>query len=69
MKKEYLEFDNKTIEKIEEITLTDYGFVGCKIQTDKCIDIIEDLLIYYEDLQEEYNAYQEREIIKYDIEH
>lgn len=64
-----IEFDSATIEKIEKITLTDYKFENCKIQADKCIDIIQDLISYYEDLQEEYNDYKEREITKYDVEY
>lgn len=47
-----------TIEKIEAITLTDYDIIDCKIAVDKCIDIIEDLIIEYENLLDEYNNYQ-----------
>lgn len=49
----------ETIEKIEAITLTDYDIIDCKIAVDKCIDIIEDLIIEYEHLLDEYNDYQE----------
>ena len=48
----------ETIEKIEAITLTNYDIIDCKIAVDKCIDIIEDLIIEYENLLDEYNDYQ-----------
>lgn len=51
--------DKKQIERIHEITLTDYGF-NEKGETDKWDYVVNDLLIEYEDLLEEYNNYKEK---------
>lgn len=42
----------ETIEKIEEITLAKY-------EVDKCEQILEDLLIEYENLQEKFDDYKQ----------
>lgn len=65
MKREYIELSQKTIDKIEEITLTDYEINDCKVLVDNCINIIEDLIIEYDKLLEEYNDYKEKEIDRY----
>lgn len=62
-----MKINKNTIKKIEEITMTDYGF-NEKGETNNWDVLVEDLIKYYEDLQEEYNNYKEREITKYDIE-
>lgn len=56
------------IKKLENITLTDYEFTP-EGETKNWDIIVEDLITEYEDLQEEYNDYKEREITKYDVEH
>lgn len=65
MKREYIELSQKTIDRIEEITLTDYEINDCKVLVDNCINIIEDLIIEYDNLLEEYNDYKEKEIDRY----
>lgn len=65
MKREYVELNQKTIDRIEEITLTDYEIKDCKVLVDNCINIIEDLIIEYDKLLEEYNDYKEKEIDRY----
>lgn len=65
MKREYIELSQKTIDKIEEITLTDYEINDCKVLVDNCINIIEDLIIEYDNLLEEYNDYKEKEMDRY----
>ena len=65
MERDYVELHEKIINKIEEITVTDYNFIGTKILAENCIDIIEDLILAYESLQEEYNDYVERTEEKY----
>lgn len=65
MKREYIELNQKTIDRIEEITLTDYEIKDCKVLVDNCINIIEDLIIEYDKLLEEYNDYKEKEIDRY----
>ena len=47
------------IKKIEEITLTDYGF-NEKGETENWDILVEDLLLFYEDLKEEYDDCIER---------
>lgn len=59
MKREYVELNQKTIDRIEEITLTDYEIKDCKVLVDNCVNIIEDLIIEYDKLLEEYNDYRE----------
>lgn len=56
--------DKETIKKIEEITMTDYGF-NEKGETDKWDILVDDLVRYYEDLFEEYNDYKEKELDRY----
>ena len=58
MKGEYLEFNESTIKKIEEITNTDYNFDGCKVLAENCINIIEDLLIEYEQLESDFHDFE-----------
>ena len=58
MSDNYLTLDSKTVDKIEEITLTDYEITECKIEAEKCLDVIEDLILQYEELLEEYNNYK-----------
>ena len=65
MKREYIELSQKTIDRIEEITLTDYEINDCKVLVDNCINIIEDLIIEYDKLLEEYNDYKEKEMDRY----
>lgn len=65
MKREYIELSQKTVDRIEEITLTDYEINDCKVLADNCINIIEDLIIEYDKLLEEYNDYKEKEIDRY----
>ena len=65
MKREYIELNQKTIDRIEEITLTDYEINDCKVLADNCINIIEDLIIKYDNLLEEYNDYKEKEMDRY----
>lgn len=65
MKREYIELSQKTVDRIEEITLTDYEINDCKVLVDNCINIIEDLIIEYDKLLEEYNDYKEKEIDRY----
>lgn len=54
-----MKLEQKLIDKIEEITLTDYDIIDCKVTLDKCLSIIEDLIIEYENLLDEYNDYKE----------
>lgn len=63
-----MNLSKELIEKIEEITVTDYGF-NEKGETDKWDILVEDLIREYEDLLEEYNNYKERDYIRYDVEH
>ena len=56
------------IKKVEEITRTDYKF-NEKGETDQWDVLVEDLIMYYEDLQEEYTDYKERETTKYDVDY
>lgn len=65
MKREYIELSQKTIDRIEEITLTDYEIKDCKVLVDNCVNIIEDLIIEYDNLLEEYNDYKEKETDRY----
>ena len=65
MKGEYIELNQKTIDRIEEITLTDYEINDCKVLADNCINIIEDLITEYDNLLEEYNDYKEKETDRY----
>lgn len=58
MKGEYLEFNENTIKKIEEITNTDYNFDGCKVLAENCISIIEDLITEYDNLMSEYDDFE-----------
>lgn len=46
------------IEKVEEITVTDYNF-NDKGETDNWDILVEDLIREYESLLEEYNDYKE----------
>ena len=55
-----VKLDEKVIEKIEELTLTDYDIVDNTVDAEMCVSIIEDLLLEYEDLLEEYNNYVEK---------
>ena len=59
MNKEYIELQQDLVDKINEITLTDYEIIDCKVQTEMCVNIIEDLINEYEDLLSEYNDYKE----------
>ena len=45
------------IKRIEEITLTDYSF-NSEGETDKWDILVEDLLLYYNDLEEEFEDYK-----------
>lgn len=63
-----MRLDKNLIKKLEEITMTDYGF-NEKGETDNWDIIVDDLIREYEDLLDEYNNYKEREITKYDIEY
>lgn len=65
MKREYVELSQKTIDRIEEIILTDYEIKDCKVLVDNCVNIIEDLIIEYDNLLEEYNDYKEKELDRY----
>lgn len=65
MKREYIELSQKTIDRIEEITLTDYEIKDCKVLVENCVNIIEDLIIEYDNLLEEYNDYKEKETDRY----
>ena len=56
-----MRLDKDLIKKLEEITMTDYGF-NEKGETDKWDIIVDDLIREYEDLLDEYNNYKEREI-------
>lgn len=47
------------IEKVEEITVTDYGF-NDEGETDNWDILVEDLIREYESLLEEYNDYKEK---------
>lgn len=58
MKDNFIKLNKKTVDKIEEITLTDYQIIDCKVEVEKCLDIIEDLILEYENLLEEYNEYK-----------
>lgn len=55
-----IKFDEKTIKKIEEITMTDYDVVDNTIDAEMCASIIEDLVFEFESLQDEYNDYIEK---------
>ena len=55
-----IKLEDKTIKKIEELTLTDYKIVDNMVEAETCVSIIEDLLLEYEDLLEEYNNYVAR---------
>lgn len=63
-----MRLDKDLIKKLEEITVTDYGF-NENGETDNWDIIVDDLIRYYEDLEEEFNDYKEREITKYDVEY
>lgn len=56
MKNNYYKLEEDEINKIKEIekiTFMDYGIKGEMIETDTFIDIIEDLLCSYHNLEEE----------------
>ena len=65
MKGEYIELSQNVINRIEEITLTDYEINDCKVLAENCVNIIEDLIIEYDNLLEEYNDYKEKELDRY----
>jgi hypothetical protein len=52
-----MKLEQKLIDKIEEITLTDYQFKNG--ETDNGDLIIDDLVMAYEDLLEEFNDFKE----------
>ena len=58
MKGEYLEFDERLIKRIEEITNTDYNFDGCKIVVENCINIIEDLITEYDNVTSDFDDFE-----------
>lgn len=53
------------IEKIEEITCTDYGF-NDKGETDNWDILVEDLIVEYEDLKEEFEDYKQKQIDRFE---
>ena len=63
-----MRLSKELIKKLEDITVTDYGF-NENGETDKWDIIVEDLLKYYDDLENEYNDYKEREITRFDVEY
>ena len=65
MKGEYIELSQKIIDKIQNITLTDYEINDCKVLVENCVNIIEDLITEYDNLLEEYNDYKEKELDRY----
>lgn len=65
MKGEYIELSQNVINRIEEITLTDYEINDCKVLAENCVNIIEDLITEYDNLLEEYNDYKEKELDRY----
>lgn len=65
MKGEYIELSQNVINRIEEITLTDYEINDCKVLVENCVNIIEDLITEYDNLLEEYNDYKEKELDRY----
>ncbi len=51
--KNYVEFDKKEKDFIEDLTMTNFGFIGTKIEAEKCLDIIDELIRAYINLQKE----------------
>lgn len=63
-----MRLSKELIKKLEDITVTDYNFTD-EGETDRWDIIVEDLLKYYDDLENEYNDYKEREITRFDVEY
>ena len=63
-----MKLTKKLIEELEQITMTDYNF-NENGETENWDVIVEDLIMYYEDLLEEFNDYKEREVTRYDVEY
>lgn len=63
-----MRLDKELIEKLEQITLTDYEF-NENGETKNWDVIVDDLIREYEDLLEEYNNYKEREVTRYDVDY
>lgn len=59
-----MNLSKELIKKVEEITMTDYEF-NENGETDKWDILVEDLIMYYEDLLDEYNDYKEKELDRY----
>ena len=60
-----MHLNKETINKIEEITCTDYDF-NDKGETDKWDILVEDLLSYYKDLEEEFEDYKQKQIDRFE---
>lgn len=60
-----MSLDKEQIKRLEEITMTFYNF-NDKGETDNWDIIVDDLLRYYDDLEEEYNNYKEYVVDRYE---
>ena len=56
------------IEKVEEITVTDYGF-NDEGETDNWDILVEDLIREYENLKEEFEDYKQKQIDRFEDKH
>ena len=56
-----MKLSEELLEKVKEITMTDYGF-NEKGETDAWDILVEDLIREYESLLEEYNDFKEKMI-------
>ncbi len=61
-----MKLDEKQIKRLKEITLTDYEF-NENGETEYWDSIVNDLLIEYEDLLEEYNNYKEQVLDRFGV--
>ena len=57
--KTYVKIDKRVLDKIEEITNTDYNAEGVYLTTESLIMIIDDLLVELEKTREELNDLEE----------
>lgn len=60
-----MKLKKELIEKLEAITITDYEF-NEDGETDKWDVIVEDLIREYEDLQEEFEDYKQKQIDRFE---
>ena len=61
-----MKLEKKEIERIKQITLTDYDFDE-NGETENWDAIVEDLLIEYDNLLDEYNDYKEQVLDRFGV--